>query len=264
MTGNPEHDAARLLPPLGSLPRHDDFTLVRRSVEMVCILAAVSLLIWQLWRLAVVSDRLVWWMPLAAFAGAAAADFVSGLIHWTADTWGSEKMPVLGRRFVRPFRVHHINPGDFLRRGFLDTNGDVAGIVAGSLAAGFLLPLDAAWGNAAMTFLLAFCAAGLPTNQVHQWAHSPRPPWLVRRFQQFGLILSRPDHLRHHREPYAANYCIATGWLNRPLEAANFFRRLERLVTQVAGLTPRADDFAFQEQFEVEFVAGPHTAEDRP
>ena len=33
---------------------------------------------------------------------AIAADLVSGIVHWTADTWGSEMMPVVGRRFLRP------------------------------------------------------------------------------------------------------------------------------------------------------------------
>ena len=54
------------------------------------------------------------------------ADLGSGLVHWTADTWGSDQMPVIGRRFLRPFRVHHVDPDDFLRRGFVDCNGDVA------------------------------------------------------------------------------------------------------------------------------------------
>ena len=38
----------------------------------------------------------------------------------------SETMPILGRRLLRPFRVHHVTPDDFLRRGFLTVNGDVA------------------------------------------------------------------------------------------------------------------------------------------
>lgn len=241
-----------------ALPRHDDFTIARRCAEAACIAAAVGLLGWHLARLASTPGIVRWWLPLAALAGALAADIVSGLIHWTADTWGSEAMPVLGRRFVRPFRVHHVNPDDFLRRNFLDTNGDVAAIVAGFLTAGLLLPLGVAWGRAAAVALVAFCAVGLPTNQVHQCAHMPRPPRLVRWLQDRHLILSRRDHLRHHRAPYAAHYCIATGWLNRPLEAIGFFRRLEDLVTSLTGIRPRSDDLAFQESVESQLVAA-HT-----
>ncbi len=177
--------------------------------------------------------------------GALAADFTSGLIHWTADTWGSESMPILGRRFVRPFRVHHVNPNDFLRRSFLDTNGDVAAIVAGILALAVCIPLEAAWGQPLVAFLLAFCVVGLPTNQVHQWAHMSRPPGFVQRLQAWGVVLTRGEHLKHHREPYAGNYCIATGWCNRPLETIHFFRKLEHLVTTITGLRPREDDAEF-------------------
>lgn len=88
------------------------------------------------------------------------------------------------------------------------------------------------------------------TNQVHQWAHQPRPPAVVRVLQSCRLILGREAHSRHHRPPYAANYCIATGWCNRPLAAIRFFRRLERAVTILTGLRPRQDDAAFQADVE--------------
>src|SRR5688572_4101075 len=197
-----------------ALPTHDDFTHCRRLWEASCIAAAVALLGWNLVRLAQVPELLGWWLPLAIFGGMAAADFVSGLVHWSADTWGTETMPVLGRRFVRPFRVHHVNPDDFLRRSFLDTNGDVAMIVSLFLIATLWIPLTATWGQMGAVFVVAFCVTGLPTNQVHQWAHMRPPPRWVGWLQDRGVILGRTAHRQHHREPYALNYCIATGWCN--------------------------------------------------
>ena len=175
-----------------------------------------------------------------------AADFLSGLVHWAADTWGSERMPVIGRRLLHPFRVHHVNPDDFLRRRFVDTNGDVAVLVIPVLTAALALQLDGPWGVAAVVFLGSFSGIALLTNQVHQWAHQPRPPSVVRLLQGCRLILAREAHARHHQPPYAANYCIATGWCNRPLAAIDFFRRLERAVTGLTGLHPRQDDAEFQ------------------
>lgn len=34
---------------------------------------------------------------IAALCGIITADFVSGLVHWAADTWGSIELPILGK-----------------------------------------------------------------------------------------------------------------------------------------------------------------------
>ena len=77
-------------------------------------------------RVALGFDLWQWWVPFALAGGVAAADFGSGLVHWGADTWGRDDLPVIGHRLLVPFRVHHLNPDDFLRRRFVETNGDVA------------------------------------------------------------------------------------------------------------------------------------------
>ena len=228
------------------LARHDDFSPLRRALSVASIAAAVVLLAWHLSRTWAALFAPAWWLVPAGLAGVVAADFLSGLVHWAADTWGSETMPVVGRRLLHPFRVHHANPHDFLRRRFVDTNGDVALLVVPVLAAALALPLDSRPGLAAAAFLGAFAAVGLLTNQVHQWAHMPRPPAVVRLLQRGRLILTREAHARHHTPPYAANYCIATGWCNRPLAAVRFFPRLERAVTRLTGQQPRRDDAAFR------------------
>ena len=179
---------------------------------------------------------------------ALAADLASGLVHWTADTWFSETMPVLGRRFLRPFRVHHVNPDDFLRRDFIDCNGDVAMLNIPFLTVALMLP-GSTIGWATSLALMTFAIVSLPTNQVHQWAHMPSPPSLVQWLQRHGVILSTEAHGSHHRAPYVANYCIATGWCNRWLTAIEFFPVCERLITRVAGLQPRADEHTFAERW---------------
>jgi plasmanylethanolamine desaturase len=200
-------------------------------------------------RLATRADLWQWWAVPVFIAGIAAADFASGLVHWGADTWGRDDLPVIGSRLLVPFRVHHINPDDFLRRSFVDTNGDVALLAALMLAGLFFIPLDTGWGAPAVLFGLGFSGAGGMTNQIHQWAHMPSPPLPVRLLQDAGLILGRAGHRTHHQRPYDAHYCITTGWWNRPLQAAGFFRGLERAITVVTGARPRHDDERYEERY---------------
>ena len=216
-------------------PGHDAINRLTRTVEISFIAAAVMLLAANVVRAFASGMLLHWWAPLVVLFAACAADFVSGLVHWTADTWFSETMPVLGRRFLRPFRVHHVNPDDFLRRDFVDCNGDVAMLNTPILAAALLVSAATDGGAALSLAMTTFAATSLPTNQVHQWAHMPVPPPAVRWLQGLGIILSRDDHARHHHEPYVANYCIATGWCNRWLSAMSFFPACERFITRVSG-----------------------------
>lgn len=234
--------------PSDALPAHDTVGLGTRTVEAVSIVLALALLIANAVHLGTAGSFLHWWAPVVIVSAALAADFVSGLVHWTADTWFSETMPVLGRRFLRPFRVHHVNPGDFLRRDVIDCNGDVAMLNIPILLAAWLLAGGGDSADAASLALTTFGAVSLPTNQVHQWAHMANPPAVVRWLQRRGMILSVEAHARHHQAPYVVNYCIATGWCNRWLSSVDFFSRSERLVTRVTGLEPRLDEETFRER----------------
>jgi plasmanylethanolamine desaturase len=231
-----------------AVPEHDAIGRFTRHIEIACIALAAVLLVANLLREVSAGMFLHWWSPLVVLSAAFAADFVSGLVHWTADTWFSETMPVLGRRFLRPFRVHHVNPDDFLRRSFVDCNGDVAMLNAPILLSALLVPVATESGAALSLALTAFAAISLPTNQVHQWAHMPVPPAAVQWLQQRRIVLSRDDHARHHQEPYVANYCIATGWCNRWLSTIDFFPACERTVTRWFGIEPRADERTFHER----------------
>ncbi len=52
-----------------------------------------------------------WTMVLAgALVGYVAADFISGLVHWLADRYGTPQTPFAGPNFVGPFRQHHVDP----------------------------------------------------------------------------------------------------------------------------------------------------------
>ena len=131
-----------------TLPALPDPTRVQLVVAGIAIVIAVILVGAVAARLVRRVELVQWWAPIAFVAGVVAADFASGIVHWSADTWGRADFPIVGPRLLVPFRVHHVNPDDFLRRRFLDTNGDLATLAVPALAGLLVIPLDSAWQHA--------------------------------------------------------------------------------------------------------------------
>ena len=237
------------------LPRNHAQSRSQLVFSWVAIAAAYLLLASFVLRVALMLEVWQWWVPLTFAAGMATADFASGLVHWAADTWGRDDLPVIGRRLLVPFRIHHINPEEFLERPFVETNGDVAFVGIPTIACFLVVPLETAWGGPLSIFGLGFCGVGMLTNQIHQWAHMPLPPHPVRVLQDCRLILGRAEHARHHQRPYDGCYCITTGWCNGLLERSAFFRCLEGGVTWATGLVPRSDDKRYEERYRSDVVS---------
>src|SRR5215208_153170 len=49
----------------------------------------------------------LWLAPILAALAYLAADFLSGLVHFLADNFGSYDTPIIGPNFIEPFREHH-------------------------------------------------------------------------------------------------------------------------------------------------------------
>jgi len=175
--------------------------------------------------------------------GALAADLLTGVVHWACDTWGDEHTRWVGPGVIRSFREHHDAPRAMLAHDWIEVNGQSA---AGASAVFSLLALPAAqdW-LADRPFVAALAwsmlAAASLANQNHQWSHMPAPPRWVSALQRAGLILSPARHARHHRSPYTGAYCVTGGWLDRALDAAGFWRALERAITCATGAMPRSE-----------------------
>ena len=213
-----------------------------QPVEVFSVVAAAGLVVVNLVRFGQAPGFWDWPAAVLLVAGLASADFISGVVHWAGDTWGDERTPVLGRRFIRPFRFHHAHPLDMLRSHFFTTNGDTALTSLPFLLAPLALPLGPTGWLYAGVFLWAVGAWGMWTRQIHRWAHAKNPPRLVAWLQRSGLILGRMHHARHHKSPFAVNYCITTGWCDPLLTRIRFFPALEWLVSKLTGLRPRAGE----------------------
>ena len=222
--------------------RHYDYSPWHRLLEIVAIAACLSLigvLLWRLGEAVVLPPELssFAWIAPAALLGYAAADLVSGVVHWLADRFGSPDTPILGEAFVRPFREHHDRPNEILEHDFVEINGNNSLVMLLLLVpAVMVLPaqIDGAWTGFA-SFTAAFSAAIFMTNQFHQWAHAEDAPAFVGWLHRHGLVLSPEAHDRHHTAPFETDYCITSGWMNPMLERLAIFARCEALLKRSAS-----------------------------
>jgi ubiquitin-conjugating enzyme E2 variant len=220
------------------------YTKLHRRIEKVALGSHALMSTLLAWRIA---SEVRGFLGVAAVIGGALggylmADFVSGVIHWLADHYGSESTPLVGGPFVRTFREHHRDPQAITRHDFVETNGDSCIVTAPYLAA-ILVLWPAAPGIAPVAFVHAFAIAlGLGvvlTTQAHKWAHSANPPRFVRALQRWRLILSPRHHAGHHRGDHDSCYCITTGWLDPVLAAIDAWGKLERALAR-AGVSRTA------------------------
>ncbi len=185
------------------------------------------------------------WLVLSAvLLGFIGADFVSGFVHWLADTWGSVDMPVIGKALIRPFREHHVDPEAITRHDFIETNGNNCLISLWVAVIALLLPLgpDHLFALFMSTWMGALILWVMFTNQFHKYAHMRHAPRWVIWLQKLHLILPPSHHDVHHTAPFNKYYCITVGWVNWPLTFFRFFPTLERIVTALTGILPRKDD----------------------
>lgn len=179
-------------------------------------------------------------VPVAAL-GLLSADFVSGLVHWLADSYWRADTPFWGPKFVAPFREHHVDPLAITRHDFVEANCDnclVSLLVL--VPAALWLPVgESPWMTWFGAYVLLFACSVLLTSLAHGWAHMDQPPPAVARLQAMGLLISKESHHHHHLAPHKTHYCITGGWLNPLLDRTRFFRHLDRVMIRLGA--PRAE-----------------------
>lgn len=219
-----------------------------RRVEVGAIVLFWGLSGCLVWKAAPLAQEHPWVTGAALLLGFILADFVSGLVHWMGDTWGSTEMPILGKALIRPFREHHVDEKAITRHDYIETNGANCLVAVPVAALSLLIPLNVeGWertGLFSMVSLGSMIFWVMMTNQIHKWSHldEDKMPGILKVLQQLHLILPPWHHQIHHTPPFDTYYCITTGWLNWPLAKLGFYRKAERLITAFTGAIPRRDD----------------------
>lgn len=228
----------------------DGYTREKWLLDRVSTFLGVTLVsVWALTLLTRFDKNDILGMGIALIYGILLADFISGFVHWGADTWGSVDLPYIGKAFIRPFREHHVDPTAMTRHDFCETNGDNFMVVLPTTIWYLHKYFTTADPEHLMrnyrfelsTFSLAIFLVF--TNQIHKWSHTyfglnPVVEWL----QKLHIILPRTHHRIHHIAPHETYFCITTGWLNWPLEKIRFWTTLEWIIESITGVPPRKDD----------------------
>lgn len=171
-------------------------------------------------------------------------DFVSGVMHWAADTWGKFETPIFGPSLIRAFRMHHIDPQDIVKHSFVETCANSSYPAPFVIATAYFTNSGTFISQTYNWMIIFGVILGILTNQCHKWAHMvhTKPPAIIVFLQKAGFIISHEKHHKHHQGDFDSDYCIINGWMNPILEKINFWRKAEEIITRLTGSIPRQDD----------------------
>lgn len=125
--------------------------------------------------------------------GYALADLLSGIYHLMTDA--GYNLPAQ----IRDFSKHHAQPWTMT----FDASPMIAGVPVMLGAPFFPCP----WFFFTLGFGMSIC------QFTHYWTHN-KPNRFVGLLQKARLIISPRGHWKHHKAPFACNFCILSGWNN--------------------------------------------------
>lgn len=171
---------------------------------------------------------------------------MSGLLHWSFDTWFDEGAEPL-RRMVYLVREHHMRPARIFRYRLRDEAGILSWFAFALSAPRFARVIrrpgpvtPARYGVALGGLIMA--TEIVVALEFHKYGHRLRRGSVARALQKGGLLLSPELHGTHHSGDHDRQYCLITGIADLTLGRLGLFRGLERVITAVTGAQPRRDD----------------------
>ncbi len=154
----------------------------------------------------------IYYVITSTVFGIIASDFFSGLFHWFGDLISEHTNFSL----FSNFKTHHQNPYLTLSQSIWSLFFDV--LTIGIFA---MYMFNYLWVYIVSTIILF-------SNVIHQYSHMPQKniPFIVKKLQDYRIILHPKSHREHHKPPYNKKFCIVNGWCNI-LDNVNFWYYLE-------------------------------------
>lgn len=162
-------------------------------------------------------------------AGVLAGDFLTAAVHWAEDCylpWTDE--PGLLGEIARANELHHFVPYGITAGTYLDNVKVSFGLLGAVFAV--LLLVAPAWSRAHWVFLATLAVVMGVANLLHRFQHERdcTRPAIVTALQRLGILVSRDQHSRHHREP-RGNYGVVLGFTNAVYDGLGVWTGLETL-----------------------------------
>jgi plasmanylethanolamine desaturase len=149
------------------------------------------------------------------------ADFITGLVHFMLDRYGSPDTPIVGKLIYERNARHHQNPREMIKNSYFRLTWT-------SWALGFIL-VGLCYFTGILRWEIVFLLAyGANANVIHKWTHQSDKEngAFIKFLQKTKWVQSRKHHGWHHKAPYDVNYCILTDVLNPVLDKTRFWEGL--------------------------------------
>lgn len=112
--------------------------------------------------------------------------------------------------------MHHIDPQDITKHGFIETNASSCYPMPLFIFVGLQITPSSFFIQTYEWTIIFGVILGIFTNEFHKWAHMvhSKPHPIIRFLQNSRLILNHAEHHRHHQGEFDRAYCIINGWMN--------------------------------------------------
>ena len=163
-------------------------------------------------------------------SGVLLGDFLVAALHWFEDTYlpyTEDDGPLA--EIARDNEMHHFLPYTITAMTPLENVSVTLPLTIAFLT--FIYISFPKWFLAHLPFLLSLGTVAVLSNLIHRYTHERlcRRPLIIKKLQDFGILISTPEHADHHMYPHK-NYGVVLGFTNQIYDTIGLWRGLEKII----------------------------------